>query len=106
MTVIGADEPVVRVNGGKTVIGVVADAATGEVLGLDALVEPDSDGFMERLGDFVSGCSFSLWLTAKDEAPYSGFVKTHRGAAQPRLGDSRRPDNSHPRGAARVPILL
>ena len=29
----------------KTVAGAVADAATGEVLGLDVLVERDSDGF-------------------------------------------------------------
>ena len=53
VTVIGADETVVRVNGEKTVVGVVTDAATGEVLGLDVLVERDADGFMERLGDFA-----------------------------------------------------
>ena len=52
-TVTGADETVVRVNGEKTVVGVVADAATGQVLGLEVLVERDSDGFMEWLGDFA-----------------------------------------------------
>ena len=53
MRVIGADETVVRVNGEKTVVGVVTDAATGQVLGLEVLVERDSDGFMEWLGDFA-----------------------------------------------------
>ena len=37
----------------KTVVGVVADAETGQVLGLEELVKRDSDGFMEWLGDFV-----------------------------------------------------
>ena len=36
---IGADETVVRVKGVKTVVGVVTDAETGRVLGLDVLVE-------------------------------------------------------------------
>ena len=53
MRVTGADETVVRVNGEKTVGGVVTDAATGQVLGLEVLVERDSDGFMEWLGDFA-----------------------------------------------------
>ena len=52
--VIGAVETVVRVKGVKKVVGVVTDAETGHVLGLDVLVERDSDGFMEWLGDFVS----------------------------------------------------
>ena len=43
--VIGEDETVVRVNGEKTVAGVVTGAETGQVLGLDLLVERDSDGF-------------------------------------------------------------
>ena len=60
---IGADETVVRVKGEKTTIGVVADALTGEVLGLDVLVERDSDGFMEWLGDFVSGCGVEAMVT-------------------------------------------
>ena len=51
----GADETVVRATGEKAVAGVAADAATGEVLGLDVLAERDSDGFADRLRDFVSG---------------------------------------------------
>ena len=52
-TVTGADKTVVRVKGEKTVVGAVADAATGQVLGLEVLVERDSDGFMEWLCDFA-----------------------------------------------------
>ena len=57
--VIGADETVVRVNGEKTVVGVVTDAATGEVLGMEALAERGSDGFMEWLGDFARVISWA-----------------------------------------------
>ena len=53
MAAIGADETVVRVKGEKAVAGVATDAATGEVLGLDVLVERDSDGFADWLRDFV-----------------------------------------------------
>ena len=62
-TVIGADETVVRVKGETTFVGVVTDAATGEVLGLDVLVKRDSDGFMEWLGDFVSGYGVEAMVT-------------------------------------------
>ena len=61
--VMGADETVVRVKGVKKVGGVVADAETGQVLGLEALVERDADGFMERLGDFVSDCGVEAMVT-------------------------------------------
>ena len=44
---IGEDETVVRVKGVKTVVGVVTDTDTSEILGLEALVERDADGFME-----------------------------------------------------------
>ena len=43
----------VRVNGEKTVVGVVTGAETGQVLGPEALVERDSDGSTEWLGDFA-----------------------------------------------------
>ena len=63
MRVIGADETAVRVNGEKTVVGVVTDAATGEVLGMEALAERCSDGFMEWLGDFVSDYGVEAMVT-------------------------------------------
>ena len=61
--VTGADETVVRVKGETTVVGVVADAATGKALGLEVLVERDADGFMEWLGDFVSDCGVEAMVT-------------------------------------------
>ena len=63
MRVIGADETVVRVKGETTVVGVVTDAETGRVLGLDVLVERDADGFMEWLGDFVSDYGVEAMVT-------------------------------------------
>ena len=74
MTAIGADETAVRVNGEKTVIGVVTDAATGEVLGLDVLVNLDSDGFMEWLGDFARGCGVQA-MAADDLNAYKPAVE-------------------------------
>ena len=49
--VVGADETYVRVKGKKRVVGLVTDAQTGQVLGLDVLVEQDSDVFMDWLGE-------------------------------------------------------
>ena len=72
-----ADGTVVRVKGEKTVIGVVADAATGEVSGLDVLVERISDGFMEWLGDFARGYGV--------EAMDSDDLNTYKPAVE-RLG--------------------
>ena len=64
----------VRVNGEKTVVGVVADAATGEALGLDVLVERDSDGFMERLGDFARDYGVETMVT-DDLSAYKPVVE-------------------------------
>ena len=72
--VIGADETAVRVNGVKTVVGVVADAETGQVLGLDVLAERDSDGFMEWLGDFVSDYGVET-MAADDLSAYKPAVE-------------------------------
>ena len=63
MTATGADETAVRVKGEKTVICAETDAATGEALGVDVLAERDSDGFMEWLGDFVSGFDVETMVT-------------------------------------------
>ena len=60
---IGADETAVRVKGEKTVIGVATDAATGEVLGQEALADQDSNGFMAWHGDFARGCGGEEMVT-------------------------------------------
>ena len=74
VTVIGADETVVRVKAEKAVVGVAADAATGEVLGLDVLVERDSDGFADWLRDFVSDFGVEAMVT-DDLSAYKPVVR-------------------------------
>ena len=74
VSVIGADETVVRVKGVKTVVGVVTDAETGQVLGLDVLVERDADGFMERLGDFARDYGVEAMVT-DDLSAYKPVVE-------------------------------
>ena len=69
-----ADETVVRVKGVKTDVGVVTDAATGQVLGLDALVERDSDRFMEWLGDFARDYGVEA-MAADDMNTYKPVVE-------------------------------
>ena len=72
--VIGADETAVRVKGVKKVVGAVADAETGQVLGVEALVERDADGFMERLGDFARDCGVEA-MAADDLSAYKPAVE-------------------------------
>ena len=73
-TVTGEDETAVRVNGEKTVVGVVTDAATSQVLGLEALVERDSDGFMEWFGDFARDYGVEAMVT-DDISAYKPVVE-------------------------------
>ena len=74
VTETGADETVVRVKGEKTVVGVVADDATGQVLGLEVLVARDSDGFMEWLGDFAREYGVEAMVTG-DLSAYKPAVE-------------------------------
>lgn len=55
--VMGADETIVKARGKAKLVGFVADAESGELLGIDMLVERDSErfadwlkGYVERLG--------------------------------------------------------
>ena len=52
--VMGADETVLKVKGKRTVVGFVTDAATGQLLGMDVLVERDSEGFIKWLEGYVN----------------------------------------------------
>ena len=47
--VMGADETVVRLKGKKTVVGFVADAKSGQIVGMDVLVNRDSERFTRWL---------------------------------------------------------
>ena len=50
---VGADETHVRMKGKKKIVGAVTDAQTGQLLGLDVLVERDSDAFMDWIGRYA-----------------------------------------------------
>ena len=67
--VMGADETIVKVRGKAKLAGFVAEAESGELLGIDMPVERDSDGFadwlkgyVERLG--VNAVVTDLWWTS------------------------------------------
>lgn len=51
--VIGADETVVKVRGRKMVLGFVVDPASGELLGLELLIEQDAQAFLNWLRPYV-----------------------------------------------------
>ena len=94
VTAIGADETVVRVKGEKAVVGVVADAATGEVLGLDVLVKRDSDGFMDWFRDFVSG--YGVEAMAADDLSACKPVVRRLGVERQNLRGAREEAGEEP----------
>ena len=51
---MGADETVVKVRDRQTVVGFVTDAQSGQLVGMDVLVDRSSDGFVEWLEEYVS----------------------------------------------------
>ena len=51
---MGADETVVKVKGKQTVVGFVTDAQSGQLVGMDVLVDRSSDGFVEWLERYVN----------------------------------------------------
>ena len=50
---MGADDTIVKVRGKAKLVGFVADAESGELLGIDMLVERDSHGFANWLKGYV-----------------------------------------------------
>ena len=51
---MGADETVLKVRGKQTVVEFVTDAESGRLVGMDVLVDRDSDGFVRWLEGYVS----------------------------------------------------
>ena len=51
--VIGANEAIAKARGKVKLVGFMADAASGRLLGIDMLVEWDSYGFANRLKGYV-----------------------------------------------------
>ena len=77
MTVVGADETVVRVKGEKAVVGVVTDAATGEVLGRAGQARFGrlhglASGFRERLRSRGDGRGRPEYVQARRPSSGSG----------------------------------
>ena len=71
---IGADETVLKLRGEKTVVGVVTDAATGQIVGMDVLVERDTEGFVDWLSDYVSELGVEAMVT-DDLSTYKPVVE-------------------------------
>ncbi len=61
--VMGADETVVELRGKKTVVGFVTDAKSGQLVGMDVLVDRDSEGFMRWLQRYVSRFGVEAMVT-------------------------------------------
>ena len=61
--VMGADETVVKLRGEKTVVGVVTDAETGQIVGMDVLVNRDTEGFVDWLSGYVSELGVEAMVT-------------------------------------------
>ena len=72
--VIGADETMVKVKGEKVVVGFVTDAASGQIVGMDVLVERDSDGFTEWLSGYVESLGVEAVVT-DDLSTYKPVVE-------------------------------
>ena len=51
---MGADETVLKVRGRQIVVGFVTDAESRRLVGMDVLVQRDSDGFVKWLEGYVS----------------------------------------------------
>ena len=51
--VMGADETIVKARGKAKLVGFVADAENGRLLGIDMPVERDGDGFADWLKGYV-----------------------------------------------------
>ncbi len=72
--VLGSDETVVKLNGEKMVVGFVTDAESGQVLGIDVLVERDSMGFTRWLRGYVEGLGVEAMVT-DDLSTYKPVVE-------------------------------
>ena len=71
---MGADETVVKVKGKRTVVGFVTDAQTGELVGMDVLVDRDRAGFVKWLGKYVSRFGVEAMVT-DDLSTYKPVVE-------------------------------
>ena len=71
--VMGADETIVKARGKAKLVEFVADAESGELLGIDMLVERDSDGGANRLKGYVERLGVEAVVT-DDLSAYKPIV--------------------------------
>ena len=71
--VMGADETIVKVRGKAKLVGFVADAESGELLGIDMLVERDSERFADWLKGYVERLGVKSVVT-DDLSTYKGIL--------------------------------
>ena len=71
--VMGADETIVKVRGKAKLVGFVADAEIGKLLGIDMLVERDGDGSADWLKGYVERLGVEAVVTA-DLSTYKPVV--------------------------------
>lgn len=71
---MGADETVLKLRGEKTVVGFVTDAVTGRLLGMDVLVDRDSEGFVSWLEGYVGRFGVKAMVT-DDLSTYKPVVE-------------------------------
>ena len=60
---MGADETVLKVRGKLMMVGFVTDAERGRLVGMDVLVQRDSNGFVRWLSEYVSRFGVESMLT-------------------------------------------
>ena len=63
VSLMGADETVLKVRGKRMMVGFVTDAESGRLVGMDVLVERDSDGFVKWPERYVSRFGVEAMLT-------------------------------------------
>ena len=71
---MGADETVVKLKGEKTVVGFVTDAESGQLVGMDVLVERDGEGFVRWLEGYVGKFGVEAMVT-DDLSTYKPVVE-------------------------------
>ncbi len=86
---MGADETIVKLRGKAKLVGFVADAESGKLLGIDMPVERDSDGFSNWLkkvcGSVGSGSRVTEMLCPPTSRWLTGWVWCVRYALRMRV---------------------
>lgn len=74
VTVMGADETVLKVKGKQRVVGLVVEPESGEVLGLELLIQQDTPAFIRWLKKYAQGLGVEV-VVSDDLATYKPVVE-------------------------------